>query len=231
MRPRLLVLALLGSLGLWAALPSRPPAAAAVPGGAFAGLLSVEDADTVVIGGLRVRLAGIDAPEAGQDCRDRDGRPWDCGAWATEAARALLEGVEADCRGVGTDGYGRLLARCEAAGRDLGRLLVEQGIALAYLDQSSAYAEAERAAAAAGRGLWRGEFERPADWRRARRAAAAEAPPAGCLIKGNLSAAGRVYHLPGSPSYEDTRIDTARGERWFCSAAEAEAAGWRAARN
>ncbi len=48
-----------------------------------------------------------------------------------------------------------------------------------------------------------------------------------CLIKGNISPGGRIYHVPGSDSYDKTRIDEARGERWFCTEAEARAAGWR----
>ena len=56
-------------------------------------------------------------------------------------------------------------------------------------------------------------------------------PPHGnCLIKGNISPGGRIYHLPGSDSYDKTRIDEARGERWFCTEAEALEAGWRPAR-
>ena len=61
-------------------------------------------------------------------------------------------------------------------------------------------------------------------------APAPQSAPGGCAIKGNISGNGRIYHLPGSRSYEKTRIDTAKGERWFCSEGEARAAGWRAAR-
>ncbi len=54
--------------------------------------------------------------------------------------------------------------------------------------------------------------------------------PAGCSIKGNISARGeRVYHVPGSRWYARTVIETGTGERWFCDAGEAEAAGWRPA--
>jgi endonuclease YncB( thermonuclease family) len=50
-----------------------------------------------------------------------------------------------------------------------------------------------------------------------------------CRIKGNINRKGdRIYHLPGSYSYDGTRIDTAKGERWFCSEEEARQAGWRA---
>ncbi len=56
--------------------------------------------------------------------------------------------------------------------------------------------------------------------------------PAGpCRIKGNINDKGdRIYHVPGSDSYERTGISTSRGERWFCTEEEARKAGWRAPR-
>jgi endonuclease YncB( thermonuclease family) len=51
--------------------------------------------------------------------------------------------------------------------------------------------------------------------------------PGNCLIKGNISENGRIYHLPGGRYYERTKIDEAKGERWFCTEDEARAAGWR----
>lgn len=49
----------------------------------------------------------------------------------------------------------------------------------------------------------------------------------GCLIKGNINSKGqKLYHLPGWPSYNSTKIDTDAGERWFCTEEEAIAAGW-----
>jgi hypothetical protein len=50
----------------------------------------------------------------------------------------------------------------------------------------------------------------------------------GCNIKGNVSTKGeRIYHVPGQKYYNDTVIQASHGERWFCSEAEARAAGWR----
>ncbi len=50
----------------------------------------------------------------------------------------------------------------------------------------------------------------------------------GCNIKGNVSTKGeRIYHVPGQKYYNDTVIQSSHGERWFCSEAEARAAGWR----
>ncbi len=52
-----------------------------------------------------------------------------------------------------------------------------------------------------------------------------------CVVKGNISIAtgDKLYHIPGMEDYDGTRIDTAKGERWFCSESEATAAGWRKA--
>jgi len=54
--------------------------------------------------------------------------------------------------------------------------------------------------------------------------------PGNYPIKGNINAKGeKIYHAPWSKHYAATKIDTSKGERWFCSEAEAKAAGWRAA--
>ena len=53
-----------------------------------------------------------------------------------------------------------------------------------------------------------------------------------CRIKGNISTQSgeRIYHVPGGQFYDRTGITTSKGERWFCSEAEARAAGWRRSR-
>lgn len=54
---------------------------------------------------------------------------------------------------------------------------------------------------------------------------------AGCDIKGNINERGEhIYHMPGQAYYLATRINPARGERWFCSQWEAWWAGWRKAK-
>ena len=56
-------------------------------------------------------------------------------------------------------------------------------------------------------------------------------PEGPCRIKGNINDKGdRIYHVPGSESYEHTGISASRGERWFCTEEEARKAGWRAPR-
>lgn len=52
-----------------------------------------------------------------------------------------------------------------------------------------------------------------------------------CQIKGNiigewLKKGQKAYHFPGCIQYKTTRIEKYRGEQWFCTEAEAEAAGY-----
>jgi hypothetical protein len=53
----------------------------------------------------------------------------------------------------------------------------------------------------------------------------------GCNIKGNISwnQKAKLYHLPEMKDYKITKIDPAKGERWFCTESEAIANGWKKA--
>lgn len=135
----------------------------------------------------------------------------------------------AECEAHGRDRYGRFLAVCHVDGRDMNAELVRLGLARVYRG-APAYFEEQKEAILLSRGLWAYDMEDPAMFRAAQRAQRAEdfAPAPGvCPIKGNISENGRIYHLPGSRDYGRTRISPERGERWFCSEAEARAAGWR----
>lgn len=193
------------------------------------GRLHVIDADTFDVGGVRVRLFGVDAPEMGQPCRVQ-GQERDCGRWARDLVRDRFEGRQAGCDAQDTDRYGRVVAICRVGDVDIGAALVQDGIAWAYRRYSSRYDLDEKAAAVAGRGLWAFTLDLPSDYRAAQ-VIGRDAPDGNCAIKGNISESGRIYHVPGGRDYDRTGINPARGERWFCSRADAEAAGWRAARN
>ncbi len=193
----------------------------------LSGRIRVIDADTWDVGGTRVRLHGIDAPELDQTCEDASGTAWSCGAWVTQEVRKNFGGKRAVCERRDTDRYGRVVASCMVEGSDAGELIVQAGLALAYRKYSDDYVEAENKAAAARIGLHAGKVQAP--W--LYRAQAPDVVSRNCAIKGNISANGaRIYHVPGQAYYDKTQISQARGERWFCSPAEARAAGWRAAR-
>jgi endonuclease YncB( thermonuclease family) len=191
------------------------------------------DGDTLEIAGDTVRIFGIDAPEHGQTCERADGSGWDCGTWAAKELARRVRGTRVTCEGGERDRYGRLVASCAADGADIAEGLVRDGVAFAYLKYSQRYLADEKQAAVAGAGLWQGRAARPEDFR-AEAAAALQASAGsgaeGCAIKGNISASGHIYHLPGQEDYAATRISAAKGEQWFCSEAEAQAAGWRRAR-
>jgi endonuclease YncB( thermonuclease family) len=201
----------------------------------------VIDGDTIEVSGQRVRLHGIDTPETKQECRKSDGVAYKCGTMATFALAELIEEHWVKCTGDGNDRYNRLIATCFAGPVNLNMEMVRRGWALAYRQYSKRYIAVEAEAKTKQVGLWQGSFINPWEWRRGSRLQPlnslsalkliTEAQGPNCKIKGNISRSGtRIYHLPESRHYENTRIDAAKGERWFCSESEAEKAGWRAPR-
>lgn len=204
-------------------------------GEVISGRAGVIDGDTLVVDGRKVRLYGIDAPELDQTCGGAMGT-WPCGQAARDALAGLAGRAVIDCAVQDTDRYGRAVAVCLRDQTDLGAELVRRGSAAAYRRYSDRYAPAEAAARAEGLGIWQGPMQTPEAHRRARSTAAspAESPAenaANCRIKGNIGASGRrIYHLPGQADYDATRIDPRKGEAWFCSEAEARAAGFRPAK-
>jgi len=127
----------------------------------------VIDGDTLELDGARVRLHGIDAPEARQTCT-RDGVEWLCGQEASKALREYLrEEPVLTCERVDTDRYGRIVAKCFTNdGIDIGKWMVSNGWALAYRRYSTQYVSAETEAKGKGYGLWSGTFIQPWEWRR-----------------------------------------------------------------
>lgn len=199
-------------------------------GAEIVGVIRVIDGDSFEVAGVKIRLHAIDAPETGQICQTTEGADWACGGWITRAVADRYAGKEAQCQAVDTDRYGRTVAKCTALGEDVGGWLVREGYAFAYAKYGDDYVDVERQAAASNQGLHAVRLQSPAAYRASRRTVA-DAPQSGCKIKGNISADGtRIYHTPGQSFYDRTAIDTARGERWFCSPTQAQAAGWRAAR-
>lgn len=137
-------------------------------------VIDVSDGDTLVVRHngrrVKVRLAGIDAPEIGQP-------------WASEAKRALSSlvanrrvSVDAETK----DRYGRTVGHVSVAGRDVGEALIRAGHAWHFREYSRStwLAALEARARAEGLGLWSASREPvpPWDWRADRRAAAKAVP-------------------------------------------------------
>ena len=129
-------------------------------------VIRVSDGDTIVVRtadfeDIRIRLYGIDAPEANQP-------------GGAEAAAALkpLQGQMVAVWEMDIDRYGRTVALVEHEGRSVNLDLVAQGWAWYYpqyckeqpiCDQIQ---KAEGEARAAKRGLWAGQPVPPWEWRR-----------------------------------------------------------------
>lgn len=138
---------------------------AANAGDNLIGRASVIDGDTIELHGQRIRLHGMDAPEARQRCSRQDGSEWRCGRDAAFALDELLQGRVLACDPRDQDRYGRVIAVCMIGAIDIGEWMVKNGWATAYRRYSTDYVPAEEKARAEGRGIWSGSFENPEAWR------------------------------------------------------------------
>jgi endonuclease YncB( thermonuclease family) len=133
----------------------------------LAGPPRVVDGDTLEIAGRRVRLFGVDAPELDQVCQ-RAGHDYHCGEIARATLWDLIGGLDVSCIPEGTTPppEGVILATCSAGGVSLNQGMIQSGWALAD-PQADRYLAIQADAEQARRGLWRGEFEPPWQWRHA----------------------------------------------------------------
>jgi endonuclease YncB( thermonuclease family) len=195
----------------------------------LSGKADIVDGDTIKVGGIAVRLDGIDAFETEQTC-EQAGKSYACGKEATKTLASLISGRVVQCEVARKDKYDRSLGECSVAGTELSRAMVREGWALAFVKYSNRYVADEKAAKAAKAGAWAGSFMKPWDWRLREYEEAQKQVPSGCVIKGNINKNGeRIYHMPFQQAYKRTRIDPKKGERWFCTEEEALKRGWRRA--
>src|SRR5262245_20808376 len=230
--------------------------AAMLPSHALAATATVKDGATLQLAGNTFRLDGVDAPVVDQMCIDEHADSWACGVEAREQLTRLIGGKQVRCGDLGPDPATRKrrLGVCIVEGEtvNLSQLLVQKGFALA--DTKGKYKVDELAAKTERRGLWKGCFTTPADFRLWKKDAALfggscradrdqqirsvlfsadPVMPAGCPIKGKYAVRARVtgnvgiYHLQSCRSYPGLN----NSERWFCSEDDAQAAGFRKAYN
>ena len=146
----------------------------AEPAGELRGHPEVVDGDTIALGGHRLRLHGVDAPELGQTCRIK-GRAYDCGMVARTALLDLTAGTPVVCRllenapALPDTAPDEKAARCTAGGYDLSEGMAYTGWALAQRDVTKRHVAHEARARERRHGLWKGAFVTPWDWRAGKR--------------------------------------------------------------
>ncbi|MDR3448541.1 MAG: thermonuclease family protein [Alphaproteobacteria bacterium] len=225
----------------------------------FAASPIVRDGGTIELTGAIYRLDGIDAPAFDQLCIDDHADSWTCGVEARDQLASLIGGREVHCEDLGTDATtrNRHIGVCTVEGetQSLNQLLVRQGFALNFEPAAKGrFKEDEAGAKDNRRGLWKGCFAAPQEFRGGKKDGALlggscradkdreirevlfpeyPAMPPGCSIKGKFALRARVtgnlgiYHLQACRSYPALT----KPDRWFCSEDDAKAAGFRKAYN
>lgn len=135
-------------------------------------VLYVCDGDTVHVrrnfSRVKVRIAGIDAPETEQPC----------GEESREHLKDLIEGRQVEVRLLDIDIYGRYVSQVRCEGRDVGLAMLQAGFAWPYFrfmrrmrkEDRAKYRAAADKARGAGRGLWKDRKPTaPWEWRRRHR--------------------------------------------------------------
>jgi endonuclease YncB( thermonuclease family) len=219
----------------------------------------VRDGGTIQLGDVTYRLDGIDAPEVDQMCIDDHADAWACGVEARDRLSGLIGGRAVRCRdlGIGTTYRKRHIGICTVEGEtdSLNQLAVRAGFALNFEPYAQGrFKKDETAARDDRRGLWKGCFVAPQEFRWGKKDGVLfggscradkdreiravlfpddPAMPPSCSIKGKFALRARVtgkigvYHLQGCRSYPALT----KPDRWFCTEDDAQAEGFRRAYN
>lgn len=188
-------------------------------------VISVADGDTITILAnrrkqLKVRLSGIDAPERKQAY----------GSKAKYVLSELVYGKEVRIETETIDRYGRTVGYVfDASGRNINELMVEKGYAWWYrthAPESHSLQQKELRARQKSRGLWHDEGPTPPWEFRYTGGPELRTLFDNKIIIGNRRS--KIYHTPGCSTY--ARVSPQNRKR-FSSAAEAEKAGYRKAKN
>lgn len=129
--------------------------------------LYIVDGDSM---SLQMRIAGIDTPEINQTCRKRANKMIDCGRLSKVYLQKLLKNIPGKIviEPTGFDHYQRILVRIFKGDTNIGKLMVESGMAFSYKDT---YRQEEDLAKSEKLGFWGFDTPpiEPYKWRKMKR--------------------------------------------------------------
>lgn len=126
------------------------------------------EAGALQVRGLHIALAGLTVPGRKDLCGSKATKEdFDCARPARKRmAELVAKGVACEILDVAA---GQLWGRCRSADGDIGRLMVQAGVARAAKD--GPYGDAQKQAVQGKKGLWAADMILPRDWEAARRKA------------------------------------------------------------
>ncbi len=129
--------------------------------------LYIVDGDSI---SMQMRIKGIDTPEIGQTCQKTHNQILDCGQLAKKYLQQILQNLpgKLSIKAIGTDHYQRILVKVYKDKINIGKYMVEQGMAFSHKRN---YRQAQNLAREKKRGFW-GFYKppiKPYKWRKLNR--------------------------------------------------------------
>lgn len=132
----------------------------------ISGVAHIFDGDSLIVDGTHIELWGLDAPEPEQDCSIAS-NIWRCGEAATQHLKRFIGTNEVSCKRRGHNDDGKIIAKCAVGSLDLGAEMVEAGLAIPYWPISEKYyLRSYKEARGLDRGMHKGTFVEPWEWRK-----------------------------------------------------------------
>ena len=191
----------------------------------------VVDGDTIDIDmdgtTQRIRFIGVNTPETVHPEKAVECFGEEASKYTKEKLTGKEVSIETDDSQDKYDKYNRMLAYVFLDDENINLSLIKNGYAYEYTynvpyKYQAEFKAAQKYAEENEKGLWAPNACKTEEKE------VKEKDTSNCNIKGNISSKGeKIYHLPGQQYYNSTKIDTSKGERWFCNEKEAQAAGWR----
>ena len=135
-------------------------------------VVQIIDGDTIKCDTNKIRLLGIDAPEKNQRCNDNQNKKYYCGKETINFLSSFMQNKAISCDIYGKDFFRRDLGICFADKININEKLLEEGLAISYLFNNHTkqyvihYPALEEKSRQEKKGLWKGKFQSPKDYRK-----------------------------------------------------------------